>query len=136
MSFIETTVTRSMLPWLLLGATLAMGMCGAAGMYGGYEIANARHARDREAMQQAQVDALDASRKALAISMANSAQVSGEFLQALKAIQIVNTTINKEVQRETQKLIYTDCKLPDSGADLLKKNVDSVNMLLLQGGKK
>lgn len=129
------TATRPLLPWFILAAILALSSAGAAGMYGGYEIANARYAKDRQALQDAQIEALTASKEALKIAVTNSSQVAGEFMTALKGIQIVNTTITNEVRKETEKLVYTDCKLPDSGADLLKKNADAVNMRLLGKGK-
>jgi flagellar basal body-associated protein FliL len=131
----SSAVKKAILPWLILAATLALGTAGAAGMYAGFEISNARHARDREALQAAQLEAMTISKDALKVAIANGNQVSGEFLAALKGIQIVNTTITNEVRKETEKLIYTDCKLPDSGADLLKRNRDSVNLRLLGKGK-
>lgn len=130
------SVKKSLLPWFILAGVLALSSAGAAGMYGGYEIANARFANEREALQTAQIDALTASKEALKIAVTNSAQVSGEFMTALKGIQIVNTTITNEVRKETEKLVYTDCKLPDTGADLLKKNRDAVNLRLLGKVKK
>lgn len=132
MNILGATVTRAMLPWLIVAAMLALGITGAAGMYGGYEIANARHAKDREAQLQAYADSAFAMKAALIEAVKRGDETSGTFLVALKGIQIVNTTINKEVRTETEKLIYTDCKVPDSGADLLKKNVDSVNMRLVE----
>ena len=129
------TAQKSLLPWFILAGILALGSAGAAGMYGGYEIANARNAKDRAELQTAQIEALTASKEALKIAITNSSQVSGEFMAALKGIQIVNTTITQEVRKETEKLVYTDCKLPDSGADLLKKNADAVNLRLLGKGK-
>lgn len=125
-----------MIPWLIVAGMLALSMTGAAGMYGGYEIATARHAQEVAALQSAQIDALNAKAEALKLAVGRGDQVASEFLQALKDLKIVNTTINKEVRTETQKLIYTDCKLPDSGADLLKSNADAVNMRLFGGAKK
>ncbi len=130
------TATRPLLPWFILAAVLALGSAGAAGMYGGYEIANARYARDREALQQAQTDALTAKSEALELANKRGDETAGQFLTALKDMRVVNTTVNNEVRKETEKLIYTDCKLPDSGADLLKRHRDAVNLRLLGGVKK
>ena len=131
----SSAVKRSLLPWFLVAAMLALGSAGAAGMYGGYEIANARYAKERAALQDAQLEALKAKGEALAEATKRGDEVAGNFLAALKDMKIVNTTINNEVRKETEKLVYTDCKLPDSGADLLKKNVDAVNLRLLGKGK-
>lgn len=132
----SSAVKKTVLPWLFLAAILALGTSGAAGMYAGYEISNARHAADREALLATQLEAMAMSKEALKVAITNGNQVAGEFLEALKGIQIVNTTINNEVRKETEKVIYTDCKLPDSGADLLKRNRDSVNLRLLGKEKK
>ena len=130
------TAGRSLLPWFLLAAVLALGSAGAAGMYGGYEIATARHAKEREALQQAQLEALKAKNEALAQANKRGDDAAINFLAALRDMRVINTTINKEVEREVEKLVYTDCNLPDSGVDLLQKHVDEVNMRLLGGNKK
>lgn len=132
----SSAVKKAILPWLLLAALLALGATGATGMYVGSAISDARHAKDREALQASQLEAMTLSKDALKEAVTNSNRVSGEFLVALKGIQIVNTTITNEVRKETEKLIYTDCKLPDSGADLLKRNRDAVNLRLLGKEKK
>lgn len=129
------TAGRSLLPWFILAAILALGSAGAAGMYGGYEIANARYAKERQALQEAQLEAITAKSEALAEATKRGDAVAIDFLAALKDMRVVNTTITNEVRKETEKLVYTDCKLPDSGADLLKKNVDAVNLRLLGKGK-
>lgn len=136
MNLLGLAITKQTFPWLMLAAVLALGLTGAAGVHIGRLLSDAEHARDRQALQDAQLEALTLSKDALKQAVANSAQVSGEFLVALKGIQIVNTTITNEVRKETEKLIYTDCKLPDSGADLLKRNRDSVNLRLLGKEKK
>lgn len=129
------TAKQSLLPWFILAGVLALGSAGAAGMYGGYEIANARYAKERAALQEAQLEALNAKNEALAQANKRGDDVALNFLVALKDIKVVNTTITNEVRKETEKLVYTDCKLPDSGADLLKKNRDEVNLRLLGKGK-
>lgn len=125
------TTKRSLLPWFLVAALLALSATGVAGMYAGYSIAAGRYAKDREAMLQAQAEAADAAQRAYEAAVKRGDEVSASFQTALDNLKVVNTTINRQVQVETQKLVYTDCKLPDSGADLLKKQVDEVNMRLL-----
>lgn len=117
-------------PWIIIGCMLALTMSGVAGMYGGYEIASARHAKERQDLLEAQIASLSLAKDELAAAHRRSNEVSGEFLVALKDMKIVNTTINTEVKKETERLIYTDCKLPDSGTDLLRKRADEVNSRL------
>lgn len=136
MNLLGLIFTKQTFPWLILAAVLALGLTGAAGVHIGRQLSDAEHAKDREALQASQLEAMTISKDALKLAVANSAQVSGEFMLALRGIQIVNTTITQEVRKETEKLIYTDCKLPDSGADLLKRNRDSVNLRLLGKEKK
>lgn len=126
-----TAAKRTFLPWLILAAVLALGATGVSGMYLGYEIATGRYAKEREALQTAQLEAMQAKGEALALANKRGDEVAITFLDALKGIRIVNTTINKEVHKEKEQLIYTDCNVPASGAALLHKNVDSVNMKLL-----
>ena len=127
-------VKKTLLPWVIMAAILALGSAGAAGMYGGYEIANARFAADKVNLLNAHLEAAEAQRIALGQAVQRGNEASTTFLEELRGIKIVNTTITNEVRKETEKLVYTDCKLPDTGAALLKKNVDAVNMRLL--GKK
>jgi hypothetical protein len=54
-------------------------------------------------------------------------EISSKFETKLDNIKVVNTTINKTVKQELQKQIYTDCKLPDTGVDLINSNADQLN---------
>ena len=84
----------------------------------------------------AQIEALQARTDQYLEAVKRGDQVAGDFYDALRNMRVVNTTINQEVRRETEKLVYTDCRLPDSGADLLGRKVDAVNMRLIGKGKK
>lgn len=131
----SSAAKKAILPWLFLVLVLVLGATGAAGMYAGYEIAAARHAQDREQMLLGYVDAANAQKEALKEARQRGDDASARFIEELRGIKIVNTTINKEVRKETQKLVYTDCKLPDSGADLLQRHVNAVNLKLLESDK-
>lgn len=54
-------------------------------------------------------------------------EISARFEQKLDNIKIVNTTINNTVRHELEKQIYTECKLPDSGVQLINDNADKLN---------
>jgi len=49
------------------------------------------------------------------------------FESKLDNIQIINKTINTKVQKEIQKEVYTDCKIPQSGIDLLNDSINKNN---------
>lgn len=134
-SFTGATVTRAMLPWLLVAAGIALSATGASGLYFGAMIERGRHAGEIDNLKDAQIQALTARGEQIAEAQRISNQVSQDFYTALKNIRVVNTSITQEVRREVEKVVYTDCKLPDSGADLLKKKVDSVNLQLLSHTK-
>lgn len=131
-------ISKALSPWLIVASVLAISVTGVAGMYAGYEIANARHARAVSELKDAQIAALKARTDQYLEAVSRGDQVAGDFYDALRNIKVVNTSITQEVRREVEKLVYTDCRLPDSGADLLSKKVDEINMRLLgpQKGKK
>jgi hypothetical protein len=54
-------------------------------------------------------------------------QISDDFMTKLDNIKIVNTTINNTLPKEIQKTVYTTCKLPDSGVQLLQNNIQQLN---------
>jgi hypothetical protein len=132
----SSATKKALLPWIALASILALGTTGAAGMYGGYEIATARLAREQHKLDQAYADASNAQKEALKQAVQRGNEAGAIFLAELRGMRVVNTTINKEVQKEVQKLIYTDCNLPDSGVDLLQRHVDEVNLRLLESDKK
>jgi hypothetical protein len=132
----SSAVKKTILPWLFLAAILALGSSGAAGMYAGYEISSARHAEDQKRLLEAYAEASNAQKEALKEARQRGDEAAGIFLSELRGMTIVNTTINKEVRREVEKTIYTDCKLPDSGAELLQRHVNEVNLKLLESDKK
>lgn len=45
----------------------------------------------------------------------------------LGKLRVTNTTINNEVRREVEKTIYTNCVVPDTGADILRRAVTEAN---------
>lgn len=53
--------------------------------------------------------------------------VEKNFLTALNNIQIVNKTYNNTIQKETEKTVYTDCKLPASGREILLNKTRDIN---------
>lgn len=132
----SSAVKKTVLPWLVLAAVLALGTSGTAGMYAGYEIATGRHAEDQKKILEATAQTSEALKEALKESRQRGDEATGVFLAELRGMKVINTTINKEVQTEVQKLIYTDCVLPDSGVELLQRHVDEVNLRLLESDKK
>lgn len=131
----SSATSKAILPWLCLAALLALGSAGAAGMYAGYEVANARYADGQKKLMEAFAEASTAQKEALKESRRRGDEATGVFLKELRAMTIVNTTVNKEVQREIQRTVYTDCKLPDSGAALLIQHVEDVNLKLMESDK-
>lgn len=120
--------------WLVAAALIALSMAGAAGMYGGYEISSARHERDMQALKDSQISALAAKNEQLLAEQRRGNEIAQNFLAALGDIHVENKTYNREVRVEREKLIYTDCVVPDSGVDLLNRHIDAANLRLL--GKK
>jgi uncharacterized protein YpuA (DUF1002 family) len=125
------SVGKAAFPWLVAACVMALSATGLAGMYGGYEIAQGRHAADQIALAQAQAVALSQAADRLREARGRGDEIADRFEGKLDNIKIENKTFNNETRVETEKLVYTDCKLPDTGADLLKRHVDSVNARLL-----
>lgn len=126
-----TILMASRLPWMIAGGTLALAMTAAAGMYGGYEIASARYFREQQEIKDAHISALEAKNALILVEQRNANRISDEFLAALGNIKIENRTYNQEIRTETVKEIYTDCMLPDSGADMYDRHIEAGNLRLL-----
>ncbi|WOL24241.1 hypothetical protein fHeYen801_031 [Yersinia phage fHe-Yen8-01] len=124
-------VRRKMLPWLIVAALVALLGAGGSGLYFGYksgfDSASLIFTKDQIALVEAQRDALNEKEARRRDAEARSQMVETNFLTALKNMQIVNKTYNNTVQKETEKLVYTDCKLPDSGREILMSKAKDVN---------
>ena len=130
-SALAPVVSRALFPWLVAAGMLALSAVGVTGMYAGYEIASARNAEVLADLKDAQIVALKARASQYEEAVKRSDQVSTDFFTALKNLHVVNKTITAEVRHEVEKLVYTDCKVPDSGAELLGRKVDALNLRLL-----
>lgn len=140
MSQIAGAVTESarktMLPWIVAGFLFAILSAGGTGMYFGYQIADAKASNDKLQLASAYNDAMAEKEKRRQEAEERGHMVESNFLTALNGMQVINKTYYNEVQKETEKVVYTDCKLPDSGVDLLNKHIDDVNMRLIGKGEK
>lgn len=127
---------KPMLPWIVAAVLFAIIATGAACLYFGMLIQRGWDADDKVQMANAYGDAMKEREARLKELQAKGSLIEGNFLTALNGMQVVNKTYYNEVQKETEKLVYTDCKLPDSGVDLLNKHIDDVNMRLIGKGAK
>lgn len=136
---IGTVSKMKMLPWVILAFLFAMACTGSTGLYFGYQYASnkltAQAATDRENLVTAYNLALGEKEARRQEAEGRGRTVEIDFLTALQNIQVVNKTYNNEVVKETEKLVYTDCKLPASGVDLLNKHIDAVNAQFLGRAK-
>lgn len=127
---------KPMLPWIIAAFLLSVLGAGGTGLYFGAVIQRGWDAADKIEMANAYGDAMKEREARLKELQAKGSLIEGNFLTALNGMQVVNKTYYNEVQKETEKLVYTDCKLPDSGVDLLNKHIDDVNMRLIGKGAK
>lgn len=121
------------LPWILLACVMALAGTGSAGMYLGYEIAAGRHASDVAALKDAQIEALKVRTDQYLGAIARGDEIANRFEQSLANIRIENKTFTTEVVKETEKQVYIDCKLPETGMDLLRRRIDAANARILTG---
>lgn len=132
---ISAAAKAKALPWVILAFLLSMAFSGSTGLYFGYQYASnaltAQAATDRENLVTAYNAALGEKEARRKEAEGRGRTIEGDFLTALQNIQVVNKTYNNEVVKETEKLVYTDCKLPASGVDLLNKHIDAVNAQFL-----
>lgn len=129
------TVRKKMFPYFIIAAMIALLSTGGTGLYFGMEIQRGRDAKDKLELVAAQNTAMAEKELRRQEAEARSRLIEGQFLAALKGMKVENVTNYQETVKETEKLVYTDCKLPDSGVDLLNKHIDEVNLRLLGKGK-
>lgn len=82
------------------------------------------HGWKTDAQELSKVRVAEAQRDA-ALSYAND--VSSKFETKLSKLRITNTTVNQEVRHETEKTVYRDCLVPDSGVVLLNRAIGQAN---------
>lgn len=122
---------KSMLPWIIAAFLFAILGSGGTGMYFGYQIADGKASQDKLQLASAYNDAMAEKEKRRQEAEDRGHTVEADFLTSLQNLQVVNKTYYTETQKETEKLVYTDCKVPDSGVDLLNKHIDDVNLRLI-----
>lgn len=129
----SSTVNRALFSWVIAAGVLALSIVGVSGTYIGYQIASARGARAIADIKNAQIEALKDRARLYEDAVKRSDQASSEFFSALKSARAANRTITTEVRQEVEKLVYADCKVPDSGAELLRRKVEQANSRLIGG---
>lgn len=77
-------------------------------------------------------EALKLQREAYLQAVARADAIESKFDQRLNNLKIENTTYELPVRIETEKTVYTDCKIPESGVNLLLKRVDDTNKRIIQ----
>lgn len=125
------TIRKKMFPFFIIAALVAVLGSGCSGLYFGYEIAQGRFSTEKLEMASAYNLALAEKEARRKEAEDRSHLIESQFITGLKDIRVVNTTTYQRVEKETEKLVYTDCKVPDTGVDLLNKHIDDVNMRLL-----
>ena len=131
-----TAQTRNtMLPWIVAAFLFAVLGAGGTGMYFGYEIANGRNATERLELVAGFNTALVEKESRRQEAEARSRIVEGTFLTALNSMQGASAENWQQVLEETKKAIYTACKVPDTGVDMINNHIDEVNSRLNRGKK-
>jgi|GEM_PF-5318830 hypothetical protein len=127
-----TAVKGTYFPWMIVAFFISVLGSGGTGAYFGYGWAAAKNTSNQLALVAAQNTAINAKDALIASLQASGNKIEGDFENKLGNLHVTNTTVQQQIRTETQKLVYTDCKLPDSGVDLLNKHIDDVNLILLQ----
>lgn len=129
---ISAAMRKKTLPWVFFAFIFAVVGSGFVGLYFGYQYASskleAKAANDKASLVTAYNLAIEEKEARRKDAESRGRTIESNFVQALRSMQVINKTYYNEVQKETEKLVYTDCKLPDSGVDLLNRHIDDVNM--------
>lgn len=120
-------------PWILLVLVMAAAGIGGVSMYLGYEIAAGRHARDMAQVKESQIQALKIRTDQYLGAVDRGNEIADKFERALSNIRIENKTFKTEILKETQQQVYIDCKVPESGTELLRKRIEAANARIKQG---
>jgi hypothetical protein len=118
-------------PWIIAALTLVISGTGVAGLYFGAQIEKGRTAGLLLEIKQAHIDVLKARTDQYLGAVARGNEVADRFEAALKGVRIEHKTFATEVRREVEKQIYIDCKLPESGIELLRKRIEAANAQIL-----
>ena len=133
-SVVGSTVAKSSTPWIALAIVLGLLVSAFTGAYFGYQYGTGKAAEDKSKMLAAYNEALTQAELRRKDAESKGNQIVDDFISRLNNLKVVNRTFNNNMKTETQKLVYTDCKLPDSGVDLLNKHINEANLILI--GKK
>lgn len=99
---------------------LAAFLCLVAGFGAGWRINDWRTSAEKNA----EIKAAEAARVE---AQARADEIATRFEERLNNIRIINRTINNEVRHETEKTVYTNCVVPDTGRSLLNRAIDTAN---------
>lgn len=119
-------------PWLIAALVMVVSGTGVAGLYFGAQIERGRTAGTLLAIQNAHIETLKVRTDQYLGAISRGDEIANRFENSLKALRIENKTFNTEVVREVEKQVYIDCKVPQSGMDLLKRRIEAANAQISQ----
>jgi protein-tyrosine-phosphatase len=107
---------------LIIGIALAILFVGTA--WYSYHAGTQNQANKDAAAQAKEIAAYQAQVKT---EQDRRDQITDVFIKKLDSIQIVNTTVNKNFTKELTNTVYTDCKVPETGVDLINLSASQLN---------
>jgi hypothetical protein len=129
----STVIAPASAPWIVAISLMVLAATGGSGLYFGALIERGRSAKEISALKDEQIRSITFATELWKQSQARSDMVSGKFEDLLKNIKVENKTVVNEVKQEVQREVYIDCKLPDSGIDLLRRQVNMANTRIIEG---
>ncbi|EIP9220990.1 hypothetical protein LT875_002436 [Salmonella enterica] len=118
---------RNVVPWMLCGFMVVVCISGAIGLFIGYNVADNRFQEEKLQLVTAQNAALAERDKRRIEAEQRNAQLEGKFLNQLQVLNENYQHLSGQLTEELKAEIYTQCHVPPTGAELLRKSVTEAN---------
>lgn len=111
----------------VIGIMFIALVSGFSGLFIGYNVADNRFQQARIHMITLQNQALAAKEAHIAQLTARNMALTNEFLDKIDALSSSYEGFSVKMRNELKQAIYTQCKLPHTGRDLLKEHIKEAN---------
>ncbi|EJG5414289.1 hypothetical protein NAD41_000890 [Salmonella enterica] len=118
---------RAIMPWVFCGFMVIIFISGAIGLFIGYNVAENRFAEDKLALVATQTKALAERDRLRVVAEERNARLETQFLAQVDELSENYKLLATELREELKSEIYTQCRVPLSGTELLRKSVNEAN---------
>lgn len=116
-----------MLPWAMVAFMTTIIISGLIGLTIGYNMAENGFQEERLQQVKMQNQALDEKDARLRDALSRNQQLEAEFLASIDELNANYKQLSAQMADELKQEVYTQCHVPETGHELLKRRVSEAN---------